>query len=155
MKKILIPGFVLIVLIACNKSKFQTKPQISIKSLSSTTVPVGGNLNITLSYTDKEGDISDTLFLKKIRLNQRVVATVRDSLKFKIPDFPNYDKGEIGVDLAYENYLKSAIAAPDQPGSNPVTKEPDTLNIKIWIHDKAGNVSDTVSTGRIIVLRTD
>ncbi len=155
MKKLPIIGFVLFVLLACNKDKFQTKPQISIKSIDPKVVPVGSNMNITLSYTDKEGDISDTLFMKKIRLNKQPTATLRDSLRFKIPDFPGYDKGEIGLALQYENHLKSAIKAPDQPGSNPLTKQPDTLNILIWIHDKAGNVSDTVSTGQVIILRED
>jgi len=155
MKKRLIAGIVLIALMACNKNKFQTSPQISIKSINPKVVPIGGNMEITLSYTDKEGDISDTLFIKKIRLNKQTTATIRDSLRYKIPDFPNYDKGEIGLSLQYENHLKSAIQAPDIPGSNPLAKQPDTLNIKIWIHDKAGNVSDTVSTGQVIILRAD
>ncbi|MEO5594695.1 MAG: hypothetical protein ABIR15_10405 [Chitinophagaceae bacterium] len=153
MKKLLIAGFVLIVLLACNKDKFQTKPQIQLKSISATVVPINGDLNITLTYTDKEGDISDTLFIKKERLNKTVVATIRDSIKYKIPDFPNYDKGEIGLALDYENNLKSAITPPPIPGSNPSKPQPDTLNIKIWIHDKAGNVSDTVSTGQVVIIR--
>jgi len=155
MKKLLIAGFVLIVLFACNKDKFQTKPQISLKSLSTKVVPVGGNLIVTLSYTDKEGDISDTLFFKKERLNKRVVPTLRDSIKYPIPDFPAYDKGEIGLALRYEDHLKSAQAAPSIPGSNPPAVESDTLNIKIWIHDKAGNSSDTVSTGPVVIIRVD
>jgi len=146
---------VLIVLLACNKDKFQTKPQIQLKSLSTKIVPIGGNLTITLSYTDKEGDISDTLFFIKQRLNQRIVTTLRDSLTYPIPEFPNYDKGEIGLALRYEDHLKSAERAPSIPGSNPPAVESDTLNIKIWIHDKAGNSSDTVSTGQIVVLRMD
>jgi len=153
MKKVLIIGFVLIALFACNKNKFQTKPQISIKSISSSVVQVNEDLNVTLSYTDKEGDISDTLFIKKIRLNKTVVTTIRDSLKYKIPDFPAYDKGEIGLALDYENNLKSAITPPPIPGSNPSKPQPDTLNIQIWIHDKAGNVSDTVSTGTVVIIR--
>jgi hypothetical protein len=155
MKKLLIAGFVVIVLLACNKDKFQTKPQIKLKSLSTTVVPVNGNLIITLSYTDKEGDISDTLFFIKQRLNKRIVATLRDSITYPIPEFPNYDKGEIGLALRYDDHLKSAIAAPSIPGSNPPAVESDTLNIKIWIHDKAGNSSDTVSTGQVVVLRVD
>ena len=153
MKKLLIAGFVLIVLLACNKDKFQTKPQIKLKSLSSTVVPVNGGLNITLSYTDKEGDISDTLFIKKERLNKTVVPTTRDSIAYKIPDFPNYDKGEIGLALNYQFDLVSAQTPPPIPGTNPSQPQPDTLNIKIWIHDKAGNVSDTVSTGQVVIIR--
>jgi hypothetical protein len=153
MKKLIIAGLVLVVLFACNKDKFQTKPQISLKSISSSVVSSGDMLNIALSYTDKQGDISDTLYIKKIRLNKTVVATLRDSLKYKIPDFPDYDKGEIDLALNYQNDLVSAVTPPTIVGSNPSKPQPDTLNIQIWIHDKAGNVSDTVSTGQVIIMR--
>ena len=153
MKKLLIAGFILIVLFACNKDKYQTKPQISLKSANPSVVPAKGGLNIVLSYTDKEGDISDTLFIKKIRLNKTIVPTLRDSIKYKIPDFPNYDKGEIDLALTYQYDLVSAATPPPIQGSNPSQPQPDTLMIKIWIHDKAGNVSDTVTTGQIVVIR--
>jgi len=154
MKKLVIACSVLIVLLACNKDKFQTKPQIELKSLSTKVVPINGNLIITLSYTDKEGDISDSLFFAKIRLNKQPTATIRDTIAYPIPEFPNYDKGEIDLNLRYDDHLKSAINPPVIQGSVPVAYQPDTLNIKIWIHDKAGNCSDTVSTGQVIVLRT-
>jgi hypothetical protein len=153
MKKLLITGLVLIVLVACNKDKYQTKPQISLKSTSSSVVPANGDLNVTLSSTDKEGDISDTLYILKIRLNQTVVTTLRDSIKYKIPDFPNYDKGEIDIAMSYQNDLVSAATPPPIQGSNPTQAQPDTLLIKFWIHDKAGHVSDTVTTGKIVVIR--
>jgi hypothetical protein len=153
MKKLIITGFVLIVLIACNKDKYQTKPQISLKSVSSDVVPNGGDLNVALSYTDKEGDISDTLTILKIRLNQTVVPTLRDTIQYKIPDFPNYDKGEIDIDMNYQNDLVSAATPPPIQGSNPSVPQPDTLLLKFWIRDKGGHTSDTVTTGKIVVIR--
>lgn len=153
MKKLLIAGFVLVVLFSCNKDKYQTKPQISLKSVGAKVVPVNGVLNVVLSYTDKEGDISDSMYIKKIRLNKTVVATLRDSLRYKIPDFPNYDKGEIDLALQYQNHLISASNPPPIPGSNPSVPQPDTLLFKFWIRDKAGNVSDTVTTEQIVIIR--
>ena len=153
MKKLLIAGFVLVVLFACNKDKYQTKPQISLKSVSTKVVPTNGNLTVVLSYTDKEGDISDSLYIKKVRLNKTVVTTLRDSLKYKIPDFPDYSKGEIDLALQYQNNLISAVNPPPIPGSNPSVPQPDTLLLKFWIRDKAGNVSDTVTTGQIVIIR--
>ncbi|MEP7278699.1 MAG: hypothetical protein ABI813_08660 [Bacteroidota bacterium] len=152
MKKLVTAGLVLIVFAACNKDKYQTKPQISIKTITNKIIPENGSTTIVLSYTDKEGDISDSLFLKKIRLNQTVVPTIRDSIKYKIPDFPDYSKGEINIVLDYQTIL-SAISPPPIPGSVPSQAQPDTLIIKFWIRDKAGNVSDTVSTGQVIVIR--
>ena len=153
MKKLIITGIVLIVLIACNKDKYQTKPQISLKSVSSDIVPDGGGLSVALSYTDKEGDISDTLTILKIRLNQTVVPTFRDTIQYKIPDFPNYDKGEIDIDMNYQNDLVSAATPPPIQGSNPSVPQPDTLILKFWIKDKGGHTSDTVATGKIVVIR--
>jgi hypothetical protein len=153
MKKLLLAVVVLVVLLACNKDKYQTKPQISVKSVATDDVPVNGDLTVVLSYTDKEGDISDSLFIKKIRLNKTVVATLRDSLKYKIPDMPDYSKGEITVALDYQNNLISAVTAPPVQGSNPPQPQPDTLLIRMWIHDKAGNTSDTVNIGPVAVRR--
>lgn len=153
MKKLLLAAVVLVVLVACNKDKYQTKPQISVKSVGADAVPVNGDLTVVLSYTDKEGDISDSLFIKKIRLNKTVVPTLRDSLKYKIPDMPDYSKGEITVALDYQNNLISAINAPPIQGTNPPVLQPDTLLIRMWIHDKAGNVSDTVNIGPVAVFR--
>lgn len=153
MKKLFLAGLVLVVLVACNKDKYQTKPQISIKSVGADVVPVNSGLNIVLSFTDKEGDISDSLYIKKIRLNKTVVATLRDSLKYKIPDFPDYSKGEINLQLDYQNNLISAINPPPIQGSNPSKPQPDTLLFQIWIHDKAGHVSDTVTSKQVVILR--
>ncbi len=153
MKKLLIAGFVLVALLACNKDKYQTKPQISLRSIGGKVVPVNGVLNVVLNYTDKEGDISDSMFIKKIRLNKTVVATLRDSLRYKIPDFPNYDKGQIDLALQYQNHLISASNPPPIPGSNPSVPQPDTLVLKFWIRDKAGHVSDTVTTDQIVIIR--
>jgi hypothetical protein len=153
MKKLILAGFVLIVLMACNKDKYQTKPQISLKSISNSVVVVNGGTTIALSYTDKEGDISDSLFFIKKRLNQTVVKTDRDTIAYPIPSFPNYDKGEIDMALTYQNDLVSAETPPPIQGSNPSVPQPDTLVLKIWIHDKAGHSSDTVTTSPIVVLR--
>jgi hypothetical protein len=153
MKKLIIVGLVLIVMIACSKDKYQDAPQISLKSVNPSVVPVNGDLAIRLSYTDKQGDISDTLYIKKIRLNQTVVPTLRDSIQYKIPDFPDYDKGDIDLDLNYQNDLVSAATPPPIAGTNPSQPQPDTLVFKIWISDKAGHISDTVTTGKVIILR--
>ena len=61
---LIIPVFIItaIVLSACQKNKFQTRPQIKIKDINGNVVPPGGVLIIRLEYTDKEGDLGqDTL----------------------------------------------------------------------------------------------
>ncbi len=142
---------ILVVLIACSKDKFQTKPQVEIKSASPEVVPVNGTLNVRLEFRDKEGDVDNKLFIYKERLNQRVLPTIRDTIERAIPEFPDKDRGEIELELTYQNYLISA-ADPGIPG-NPGMNEPDTLRFKFVVEDRAGNQSDPAVLEKIVIIR--
>jgi len=150
--RVIIAAVLVFTLIACNKDKFQTKPTISIKSINTEIVPQNGTFIITLECTDKEGDVEDSLILIKKRLNRRVVTTVRDTLRFKIPTFPANSRTEIQAVLDYQNIL-SALNPPNIPGSNPLQREVDTLVLRMAVRDKAGNTSDTVESRQIYVIR--
>lgn len=143
---------ILIVAVACNKDKFQTKPTLSIKSINTDIVPFNGTFVVNLECTDKEGDVQDSLIIIKRRLNQRVVATIRDTLRYKFPVFPTNTRTEILATLDYQSIL-SALNPPNIPGSNPVTKERDTLILRFAVRDLAGNTSDTIESRQIIVIR--
>jgi len=152
MKKLLLIALACVLGLACSKDKYQTKPQITIKSINTDVVQVGGNLDVILSYTDKQGDVDDSVFIQKVRLNSRVVATIRDSFGYPIPVFPANPKGDIEINMDYET-VKSAINPPIVQGSNPVVYESDTLIFKFAVKDKGGNLSDTISSGKVVVLR--
>lgn len=139
--------------LACSKDKFGTTPTLRVKSINGNLIPPGQNsgLVVNLEFTDKEGDVNDTLYVRKIRLNQKQVPTIRDSFQLKVPDFPKNTQGELKVYLDYNNYLISAINPPTS--GNPPVAEPDTLMIKFALKDKANHISDTVQTGPIIVIR--
>jgi hypothetical protein len=150
--RVIIAAVLVFTFIACNKDKFQTKPTISIKSINTEVVPQNGTFILTLECTDKEGDVEDSLILIKKRLNRRVVTTVRDTLRFKIPTFPANSRTEIQAVLDYQNIL-SALNPPNIPGSNPLQRELDTLVLRMAVRDKAGNTSDTVESRQIYVIR--
>lgn len=58
--------------IACKRDKFETRPQIKLKSINSTVIAVGESLVVQLEYTDKQGDLGqDTLMSIRRRLNRR------------------------------------------------------------------------------------
>jgi hypothetical protein len=141
-----------VIIVACNKDKFLTKPTISIKSLNTEFVPLNGNLIITLKCTDKEGDVQDSVIIIKRRLNRRVVPTLRDTLRYKFPIFPNTPRTEVVATVIYPD-IYSAENPPNIPGTNPPQKELDTLILRIAVRDKAGHTSDTITTNRIIVYR--
>lgn len=151
MKKIFFYSLVLVVVAACGKDKFETKPQLKLISGSDQVVPLGGTYQLVVEYTDKEGDVSDSIFIKKTRVNQRAAASnLFPQLKLNIPEFPEKTKGEITVNINH-NLILSANPAPSLPGGG---RESDTLQLKVVVKDKAGNFSDTLVVNNVVVERS-
>lgn len=140
-----------LVIVACSKDSVETKPSIKIAKLSTKDVQLGGDLTIDLDFTDKEGDLK-SIFIQKIRINKRVVPTVRDSFTVDIADFPKNDQGSLQINLYNQNQLISA-QAPLPLSTSPTGFESDSLIIRMALKDKADHVSDTVATDVISVLR--
>lgn len=136
--------------IACNKDKFQTKPSLKLKSINGDIIPQGAALQVDFEFTDKEGDVNDTLYVKKIRINTIKASTIRDSFPLQVPNFPENNQGTIRVLLDHSFYLASAITPPKDPAGKNIS---DTLMLKFALKDRADNISDTVTVGPIIVLR--
>ncbi len=152
MKSILSISVLFIIIIACNKDKFQTKPQLTLKSVSDKLIPFNGGIDVTLEFTDKEGDVTDSIFVVRQRLNRRG-PLVRPASPYKIPTFPNSTKGEFIVSLQYSSGLTFGISPIRIVGSNPARNEPDTMSLKFVARDKAGNKSDTVTVDNVIIIR--
>lgn len=132
---------------ACNKDTYTTKPQISIKSLSSTNLSQGEVLTITLSFTDAEGDIQDTLFVQKFSRTCPSTPGVQFLSKNKVPDFtPTSNlKGTLEIGYAYNANIQGYSTI-----SGCGTKN-DTAYFKFWLKDKAKNVSDTITSANIVL----
>ncbi|NOT50156.1 MAG: hypothetical protein HOP10_02655 [Chitinophagaceae bacterium] len=145
-------SILIFIAVGCGKDKFLTKPTITIKEISGNFVPLNGSLQVTLECTDKEGDVQDSVFVVKNRLNKRVVPTIRDTLRYKFPVFPTKTRTEIVLTFDYQSIL-SAQNPPFIPGSSPAQRELDTLVIKFAVKDNAGNISDTVISNMIQVFR--
>lgn len=136
--------------LACGKDKLETKPSIEIKSVSGDLVPVGGNLRIVLEFNDKEGDVDDSLFVKRVRLN--TIAPVRDerlidSFYIIVPPFNEKSTGEIILNLKYDFGLKDAVENIRENNKEIA----DSVLFRFALQDKGGHTSDTVSTGQIVV----
>ena len=136
---------------ACDKDKFQTKPTLTLKSKNGDIIPSVSALVLDFEFTDKEGDIDDTLYVKKIRINTIKVPTIRDSFALPVPTFPKHTQGEVRVTLDHGFYLISAINPPKDPVTGKNMN--DTLMLKFALKDRFRNISDTVTVGPIIVLR--
>lgn len=53
------------ILVACNKDKFTTIPQVTIKSISPTTVSNGDIIDLKGTFTDDEGDVDSAFIVYK------------------------------------------------------------------------------------------
>jgi|GEM_PF-187240 len=148
MKKITYLIIVLIGFIACKKDNVETKPTLKLESMSSEFVPRNQNLSLTFTFTDKEGDISDSIFMIRTRLNRRGPLT-RAAIPYKVPEFPSKSKGEIVLELDYRLDITTGIPALSVQGNN-TQREPDTLQLKFVLRDKAKNLSDTAVANVIV-----
>jgi len=132
-------------LTSCNKDKYTTAPQLKFKSVNTKGLHSGEVVTFTLSFTDAEGDLSDSLYVEQFE--PRCVAT-RLARKYKIPEFPTSknQSGEILVTFGYN--VPGAV-----PLRTPQCNRNDTCTFRFVLKDKAQNKSDTVSSDPVIIFR--
>lgn len=139
---------VLILLVACGKDKFETKPTLDVKSVASKSLDQGENFSATLEYTDKQGDVDSILYIIRERVNIKGPRSVSNG--YTMPEFPGKSKGDIQVTLDYALQLTQGFTAISLPGNQ---KEADTMNIKFVLKDRANNLSDTAVVSTVVIKR--
>lgn len=141
MKKF-IPFLFVLFLVACDKDKFETKPQIEIESYNTKVLPPHANLIINLNFTDKEGDLGNGTFTyHPIRLNRnKRDTTTYPSVNLTIPEFNDHNKGEFQLNLRWVDLHKS-------------DRENDTIDFEFEVIDREGNKSDRIQSDQIVILR--
>ena len=132
-----------VVLAACSKDTFETKPTLEIIDYNTREVFQGNTLQIVMNYTDKEGDLSQGTLTAMIRRQNQIPILdpnqdKADSLWYVLPEFPARDKGEITFRLGYD-FLKETLS------------ENDTIRIRFTVTDQELNVSDSVLTEPIVI----
>ena len=147
--KLLILLAIPVLFYACKKDTYTTKPQISIKSINATTLNQGDLLLFSLNFTDKEGDIQDTLWIQKISRNCPGTPGTQFISKNKVPDFTATAnlKGTLEFGYAYNANIQGYSTITGCGTKN------DTAYFKFWLKDKAQNVSDTITSDNIILLK--
>lgn len=145
--KILVTVLVVTLLAACGKDKYTTKPQLTFKSVNTNELHPNQTIRFKIEVTDAEGDVQDSIWVQKFEPN---CPNSNFTAKYKMPDFSNYKdlKAEIEICYGYGINLGCApITGPFCPNRN------DTATFKFWLQDKAKNVSDTISSGPIVITR--
>lgn len=145
MRNYLIITIAIFLLSACGKDKFKPTPKLTFKSVNTTELQREQVIRFTFEFTDKEGDISDSIFVQKIVPNCPASEFVE---YFQVPSIPESGdmKGDIVLSLGYN---LAAYGYYDIKG--PACGVNDTATFRFAIKDKAGHVSDTVSSPKIII----
>ena len=129
--------------VGCNKDKFQTTPSLKFVKTNTTQLQNQQLIEFTLSFTDAEGDLTDSIFVQEI-----VPGCPGSNLQglFPLPLFPTSknQKGDIKITFGY-NVNGYTSVSPQCPPLN------DTATFRFALKDKAQHVSDTVSSPVIII----
>ena len=139
---------IIVVMMACKKDSFNTKPSLTFKDINGTVFGNGSTVLINLTFTDKEGDIQDSIWVQKIT---RSKGCTNFSDRTKIPKFDAVANLKGVFEIGYSVGSGLGGAYPILPGC-PANKN-DTCYFKIWARDLAKNVSDTITTPDIIILK--
>jgi len=131
---------------ACSKDKFTTTPQLRFLRAESYTVPRGGLISFRIEFTDKEGDLTDSIFIRTV--TTRCTQSNR-KLGYPVPAFTTSTniKGEFEINFVNGQFVPGYVALP-----GPACGRPDTTTFFFWVKDKAQNVSDTIKTDQPIII---
>ncbi|MEO6637299.1 MAG: hypothetical protein ABIN25_03415 [Ginsengibacter sp.] len=142
---ILISIFLFTLFSACKKDEFATAPSLKFKSVNTTTLRTGQQIQFTLSFTDAEGDLSNKMYVEEIAPGC-ALSSFTDS--YPIPGFPSTknQKGDITVTFGF-NSTNIGLA-----NISPKCQKNDTAVFRFALTDLASNTSDTVSSPPIILV---
>ena len=137
--------FLLVLSTSCNKDKFSSTPSLKYESENIRTVHSGEVLKFTLSFTDKEGDLTDSLTVNEVVANCPLSNNIQ---AYSLPSFPTgkNQKGEVVVSLFYNASGFNTLESPQCLNQN------DTAIFKFVLKDKAQHSSDTASSPPIIII---
>jgi hypothetical protein len=145
MRKTFLFSIILLTLVSCNKDKYTTIPHLKFESASKKSYSSGDIIKFTLSFTDAEGDLTDSIYVEKFE--PKCVAS-RFKQYYKFPVFPTgkNQSGEILITYGYN-------VASYPPILGPQCNRNDTAVFRFFIQDKAKNKSDTVTSGQIVLIK--
>lgn len=127
-----------IMLASCNgKGSFPSTPDLKFKSISPNVAEAGKDtlISIICSFKDNEGDITGPVYYRQ-------------------SNFPNFDSLYSLPKLPQQPNMQGNIIL--QLHSNdiifPISSGMDTVTYLLFIKDKAGHISDTVETSKIVLI---
>lgn len=135
-------SILLLLLFSCNKNKYTTAPQLKYVSANTKTLTRGQILQMTLSFTDAEGDITDKIFIQKIV--RPCAAAPRGGFIDSSHTIPVFPTGK--------NQSGNILITYDYTSLNPLCNRNDTAIFKFVLRDQAKHVSDTAVSDPIVII---
>jgi hypothetical protein len=136
------------VLIACNKDKFKTEPQVELKSISPTSIFRSDVFTIKAEYTDEEGDLDSLLIVYKWYDGNTAVrppnsANPNDTIRlsFATLSLPAKTR-EAEMQIQYEYQTSNLLAQGILSFTNVPTIRDTTATFGLILKDKAGHRSN-------------
>lgn len=144
--KISIAFVLAIMMVACKKDKFTTKPQLSFTSVNTEVLSPNQSVIFTLHYTDREGDVQQTLFVQKVTKN----CTASDfEAPYQIPQtLPKQANAEGDIQVRF-----SYGGVPYPQIKEPACLQNDTCVFRFALSDLEGNTSDTIVSPQLVIIK--
>ena len=144
MKRIIIFCALATVVIACNKDKFKTEPQVEIVSLSPDEVRKGQLITFKAIVRDKEGDTKDSVFI--VRKVWTAAIPKVDTLRYTLKEFGFPYKSEIELNAIFSyGELRDGFIFQNLESSD---KE---FSVGVIVKDTSGHKSPYVESDKIIL----
>ena len=148
--KQILPALLVLLLAACNKDKFKTEPQVTIKSISPSTATDGNVISIRGNFTDDEGDLDSALIVYKWYNGAVVVKPgIGDTLRYTLENL-NLPEKTRQADILIEFEL-GTFNNPDLAKLPSVTRD-TTATLGLILKDKKGQRSNYSESEKIRLL---
>lgn len=136
--------FLFVMLAGCKKDKYNSTPSLKFKDVNTKELHSGQFLTFTLTFTDAEGDLTDSVYVEELVPN---CSNSSFNDWYPLPSFPTSknQKGDITVNFEYN------VGAGYQ-NISPKCQMNDTAVFRFALKDKAQHISDTVSSPPIIII---
>ena len=138
-------------LFGCTKEKFSTIPKLKYLSVNATQFVEGNEIVFKLSFTDAEGDLSDSLYVEQVPDLTCSRASVLGTMH-AIPSFP-LSKNIQGEIIVKKGYRVSPPRGDNYNVTEPQCDRNDTCYFRFVLKDKAQNKSDTISSEKIVLIK--
>ena len=138
----------------CKKESFETIPNLVLKEVKvqevSTNFGNGTIIEVEFDVLDKEGDVKDSIFIQKVDAAKIPCPgnSILTNLDYTIPEYPSSPRQKAIFRLKFSTIQLNGYALL---GGASCLPRKDTSILRFWVKDKAGNLSNKVSTQPIAI----